>query len=179
MTTKSIIDPKYRGKYRADKDWLAVTIDNHVQVKQTKERQTKNEDGSPGPTEVVTLKQTRIDMDRLFALADVNGIDARAKYGDQVERKNAPGRLRMTIGNMLRAVAKRRHGLFVPDTESESGKTWVDADELFINGGEKTENPDGSKIAKTKAELAAAGDEAPKADEEAGDEAPTEEETAA
>lgn len=175
MATKSIIDPKYRNKYRGDKDWLAKTIDANVTTRMTKEKTSKNEDGSPGPIEIVELKQTRIDMDKLFSLADVNGIDARAKYGDQADRKNAPGRLRMTIGNMLRATAKRRHGLFVPDPESEDGKKWLDADENFVNGAEKTEHPDGSKIAKAKAQ---AGDDAPKASEEAGDDAPTEEEAA-
>lgn len=150
---KSIIDPKYRDKYKGASDWLKEFVDGQVNVAVTKEKTTTDEEGNK-TVEVVETSQTRIDMDKLFDLAAANGIDARGRYGDQVERKNAPGRLRMTIGNMLRAAARKRHGLYGVDGE------WVEASSEFVAGHEKTQNPDGSKIAKEKPAAEAAEAEA-------------------
>jgi hypothetical protein len=95
------------------------------------------------------LKRTRLDLDKLFALADANHVDT-AKMKAQRDQKNAPGRIRMTLGNNLRAVAKRRHGL------NDVGGVFHEADAEFIGETLKTQNPDGSYIEKPKPEAPAA-----------------------
>ena len=140
----SIIDPKYRNKYRDGGDWLSNFVDGEVKETITKEKTVTAEDGTK-TVETVATNKTRISMDHLFALAEANSLDV-AKYKADADKPNAPGRLRMTIGNMLRAAAKKRHGLF-----NVAGE-WNDAPAEFIGDSEKTHNPDGSKIAKAKAE---------------------------
>ena len=90
--TKNFIDPKYAHRYRGSSDWVGAMISEHC---------TSKEDGT-------------IDLDILFKFAERNGIDT-AKFRGQTGAPNAPGRLRMTIGNMLRARALRRHGLKGPN----------------------------------------------------------------
>jgi hypothetical protein len=140
----SIIDPKYRNKYRDGGDWLSQFVDSQVKEPVTKEKVVTAEDGTK-TTEVVETKQTRINMDNLFALAEVNSIDV-DKYKPDADKPNAPGRLRMTIGNMLRAAAKKRHGLYNVHGE------WNEADAEFIGDALKTQNPDGSKVVVEKPE---------------------------
>ena len=144
----SIIDPKYRAKYKTAIDWCSAFIDGLVKTPVTKEKTTTAEDGTK-TTETVTTKETRVDLDALFSLAKANSIDV-AKYEAQRDQKNAPGRLRMTIGNMLRSAAKNRHGLY--NIEG----VWTDAPADFIGDGVKTHNPDGSKIKVEKPAAAAA-----------------------
>lgn len=86
------------------------------------------------------------DLDKMFILAEVNGIDTATDTFSRIRDNNAVGRARMTISNMLRARARRRHGLF--DVEGE----WVEAPAHFVEGHELTERPNGDKIAKPKAE---------------------------
>lgn len=152
----SIVDAKYRNKYKTAIDWLASFVDSATKVAITKEKTTTGEDGTK-TTEIVTTSKTRVDLDALFALAKANSLDV-AKYEAQRDQKNAPGRLRMTIGNMLRSAATKRHGLYSIDG------TWNDAPADFVGDNPKTHNPDGSKI---KVEKAA---EAP-AEEKEGEEA--------
>ena len=140
----SIISPKYRGA-KKEKDWLAETIEKACTDPVTKNVEKTGEDGT-SHTETVTLKKTTFSLDRLFALAEANGLDV-DKYKKDVDKPGAPGRLRMTIGNMLRAAARKRHGLNV-------GGEFVDASAEFIGDSEKTHNPDGSKIAKPQEEKA-------------------------
>lgn len=141
--TKSIIDPKYQGKYK-EKDWLGKFIDEQATDPVMKEVKLKDEDGKPtGETEMQPTAKTKLDLDKFFALADANYIDT-ASMKEQRDRPNAPGRIRMTLGNSLRAAAKHRHGLFDLDGN------WVEAPEEFLGDAEKTQNPDGSKIAKEK-----------------------------
>lgn len=134
----SIVDPKYRMKYKTAIDWLASFVDAQVKVTVMKDKTTTDTDGNK-VTESVATKETRVDLDKLFALAKANSLDV-AKYEAQRDQKNAPGRLRMTIGNMLRAAATKRHGLFDADGN------WTDAPAEFIGENPKTHNPDGSKI---------------------------------
>lgn len=140
----SIIDPKYRDKYRNGGDWLSNFVDGEVKMSIVRNKTVTAEDGTKS-TEVVDTNKTRISLEHLFALAEANSLDV-AKYKVDAEKPNAPGRLRMTIGNMLRAVAKKRHGLFNVNGD------WNDAPAEFIGEIEKTQHPDGSKIAKVKAE---------------------------
>lgn len=142
---KSIIDPKYRDKYKGEKDWLSKFIDDNATTAVMKTKVTKAEDGSETSEEIDTGKR-QLDLDKLFDLADANGIDARGRYGEQVSNAGAPGRLRMTVGNMLRAAARKRHGL------NDINGEWNDADAAFIGDSERSEERDGSKIAKAKAE---------------------------
>lgn len=151
---KSIIGEKYRGKYTGAGDWLAAMIDGQVQVPEFKNKTTKDEDGNE-TTKSVATGQKPVDITKLFALAAANGIDAEERYGDQIERPNATGRLRMTIGNMLRARARKRHGL--NDLEG----TFIEADADFVGEHPKTQHPDGSKIVVEQPEV--------EADEEAED----------
>lgn len=148
-TDKSIIDPKYRDKYSADaRDFVGSVIDDSCTTAVTKDKTVKDEDGNE-TTETVTLKRREMDLDLLFTMAENNAIDV-SKYRDQADRKNAPGRLRMTLGNMLRARAKRRHGIY--DASGE----WHDAPEDFLDGAERTEEKDGTKIKKETAHEEAA-----------------------
>lgn len=105
--TKSIIDPKYAEKLRspeAKADWLYGFI----------KTQCYNAEG-------------QLDVEELFNVAEINGIKARDKYEGQVGQKNAVGRLRMTIGNSLRAQARRKHGLY--DARGE----WHDAEAPYTD----------------------------------------------
>lgn len=99
------------------------------------------------------------DLDKMFLLAEVNGIDTTTKTFTGLRETGNIGRARMTIGNMLRAAAKKRHGLYniVGD--------WVEAPEEARNEGAPTQNRDGSKIAKVKAEPEAATEAATEAAE--------------
>lgn len=147
---KSIINEKYRDRYKPEnRDWLAKFIDDQCTSPVTKEKTVKDEDGNE-TTEVVELKRRVLDLEALFDLAEANHIPAREKYADQADRKNAPGRLRMTIGNMLRAAARKRGGLFDNDGE------WNEAGDGFEVNDPLTENPDGTRIAAAKVEEEAA-----------------------
>ncbi len=141
----TIMPEKFRDKnYKGAQDWVKSFIDGAVLVAVTKEVTTKNEDGTE-TTETVDTNKTSIDMDKLFALAEANSFDVE-KYKGDVEKKNAPGRLRMSIGNMLRAAARKRHGLYTIEGE------WTDAPADFIGDAELKEHRDGTKIAKAKPE---------------------------
>ena len=145
--TKSIIAEKYRGN--RDKDWLANFIDTQVRVAVMKTVKIKDEEGNVTGEEQVPSAKSAVDLDKLFALCQANAIDT-AKMEAQVDRPNAPGRIRMTLGNSLRAACKRRHGLY--DLEGD----WVDAPEDFLGDAPLKENRDGSKIAAPKDEDAEA-----------------------
>ena len=125
---KSIIPEKYRKGYKGASDWIGELIDKFA--KDTSE----NHKG--------------LDTNALFAFAEVNGLDVDKFKGD-IGKKNAPGRLRMTVGNMLRAAARRRGGVFNPN-----GK-WMNAPPGF-HDKEPTEKRDGEKIAKAKVKEAEA-----------------------
>ena len=85
------------------------------------------------------------DLDKMFLLAERNHIDTTSKTFVGLRTTGNIGRARMTIGNMLRAAAKKRWGLF--DVEGN----WVDAPEEARCPDAPTHNRDGSKIAKVKA----------------------------
>lgn len=143
----SIIDPKYRGKYTKEtRDWVGAFIDTECGSPVMKTVKTKDEDGTVKTSEVATGK-VAIDVDKLFKLAEQNHIDCE-KYA---ESKDAVGRMRMTLGNSLRAAARKRHGL------KNLGGTFMTASTEFVKDlGEATETADGQKIAKAKPEAAAA-----------------------
>jgi len=96
MSQKNMIGDKYRNKYKGAADWIGVVIEKQCVV-------TTEENKTP-----------RLDLDKLFALAEANYVDV-SLHRRTADNKNAPGRLRMTIGNMLRSRAKRRGGLLAID----------------------------------------------------------------
>lgn len=142
--TKSIIGDKYKGKYKGSSDWIGDLI---VQ------RATKVPEGAKEGS-----KKTELYLPDLFALARANKLDETkvAALEAQQSQKNAPGRIRMTLGNMLRAAARKRHGLYDVDG------TVLTPDALFMEKAQPkpTEDLDGNKIvdpavAAAKAEKAA------------------------
>lgn len=139
-TNKSIINSKYRGKYK-EPDWLGVQI--NAACAKTHEVTTKGKDGA----ETTRTVHDGIDAEKLFALAEENGIDP-APYAAM----NA-GQQRMNIGNKLRSLTLKRHGLTV-------GGEWVEADTDWLTEKgapeEPTHNQDGSVIAKAKPAVEAA-----------------------
>lgn len=122
--TKSIINPKYKGKYKGASDFIGELIDSNCRSASEKGQ------GELNPSLVIQLgRKNNLDAKKL------DNLEA------QIGQKNAPGRIRMTVGNMLRAAAKRRHGLL--DLHGNE----VAAPEGF-EVSDKTENLDGSRIAK-------------------------------
>lgn len=126
--SSGIIDPKYReAMANRDPDWVSQHIAKHAS------------DGEDG----VTSK-------RVIELAKANQLNQESL--DQLRKTDAnAGRVRMTIGNMLRAAARQRHGLFGTD-----GKFYK-ADPAFLKSGkfpapsEPTHDREGTKFAKAKA----------------------------
>lgn len=143
---KSIIPEKYQGKYKGAEDWLSTFIDGQVKTVPMKDKTTTETIDGEEVTKTISVAagKAKLDLDKLFALTDANGIDSKDMQA-QRDRKNAPGRIRMTLGNALRAAAKHRHGLNTIDG------TWTEAPADFIGDAPKTHNPDGSKIAVAKA----------------------------
>lgn len=138
---KSIVPEKYREKYRGPGDWVKQFMTAQVTKPKTKEVDVKDEDGNVVGTDTKELKGSVTDIEALFDLAVANNLDV-DKYRGDVDKKNAVGRLRMTIGNKLRAAARRRHGL------NDLNGDWHDADSDFLAGlPDPTETQDGEKIA--------------------------------
>lgn len=152
---KSIIPEKYQGKYKGAEDWLSTFIDGQVKTVPMKDKTTTETVDGEEITKIISVAagKAKLDLDKLFALTDANGIDSKEMQA-QRDRKNAPGRIRMTLGNALRAAAKHRHGLNTIDG------TWTEAPADFIGDAPKTHNPDGSKIAVAKASAETEGEAA-------------------
>lgn len=142
VSTGGIIDSKYRGKYKTP-DWVGTFINKNASDEKMKTIKTKNEEGEITSEETVGTGKFVLNLDDFFGLCKVNHIDT-SKMEEQRDRPNAPGRIRMTLGNSLRAAARRRGGLYDLDGE------WQDAPEEITGGVEPVENPDGTKIAKAK-----------------------------
>lgn len=123
----SIINEKYKGKYKGASDPIGELI--NAQCVGTQE-------GNKG-----------INLDDLFAMAENNHIggDKIAEFKGQVGQKNATGRLRMTIGNMLRSIAIKRGGLFGAD-----GK-WHANPADWEKNAEPIESRDGKSLVEKKA----------------------------
>jgi hypothetical protein len=157
---KSIVDPKYRNKYKAtDKDWLAKFLDE--QATKTRDKKVTEGDGEKQVTKTVKVPDG-VDVDALFTLAAKNHLDVK-KFEAQRTSHGFGGRFRMTVRNMLQTVIKQRHGVF------NTGGTFLTApaDWLSAKGApdKPTHNRDGSKIAAPPKPTAAApaAEAAPKA----------------
>lgn len=142
---KTIVNPKYAGKYKGEnKDWLAKLLDSEA----TKTKSVTVSKADPAnPDAKITVTEQRpdgLDVDALFAIAKNNGLDVTA-YEASRANHGFPGRFRMTVGNMLRRVAKERHGVV------NKGGTFVTAPADFLAKVKAPEAPthaqDGTKIA--------------------------------
>lgn len=161
---KSIVDPKYRVK--KEPDWLAKLIGEHATLTKTVTKTvTEGEGDKATKKEVKEQRPAGVDVDGLFRLAKVNGIDV-ASFEAQRGSHGFAGRFRMSLRNMLDAATRRRHGLFVPRGETQ--RVWVDADAAWLKSGrgapdKPTHTRDGAKIEQPKADKAPAAskEEAP------------------
>lgn len=150
--SKSIVDPKYRGK--KNDDFVTALITKHATAFKEKVTKTKVE-GSDEEVETKTQVPNGVDVEGLFKLAAVNNIDV-AKFREQTESHGFPGRFRMTVANMLRAAARNRHGIFEPGEKAKDDPIWIAASTEWLEASkpaapkEPTHNPDGSKIKKAK-----------------------------
>lgn len=158
---KSIIDPKYRGKYKTP-DWLAqLLLDNTSNTKVIPAKEARDAVGKIGeeghkPAQVAAPERTvndGVNTDKLFKLANENGLNT-TKFEAQKGSHGFEGRIRMTIRNMLQSVVKQRHGLvlngtFVPAPQDFLTKAGI------LEGAKPTYTPEGVKIAKVKADAPA------------------------
>lgn len=158
---KSIVNPKYRGKYTADqKDWLSKFLDDNASKTKEVKVTVKAEDGE-GTVTKTEKRPDGVDVDAIFALGKANGLTL-TKYEDQRNHHGFPGRFRMTVANSLRRIIRERHGIF------NAGGTFMKAPaEMLtkVGASEKpTHNQDGTKIVPPKVEAPAtppAADAAP------------------
>lgn len=146
-TSKSIVDPKYRNKYKNRSEWMADLLKANCSVTKTIAAvPAKGEEGKEG---YVAAKPERtvvegVDVEKCFAVARENGLNV-DKYEAQRDGHGFPGRFRMTVGNMLRATAKARHGVKINGTWHDAPAEWLTANEA---PAEATHDHDGVKIAK-------------------------------
>jgi len=133
--SKSIIPDKYKGKYKGAEDWLSEFITEQA-FDQAADKEGK------------AVGKPILNLEKLFNLAEANNINCSA-YRKQADRPNAPGRLRMTIGNMLRSRAKKRLALY--DTNKKIHKAPA---EFLGDITEAIETMDGVKIGAVKKEAA-------------------------
>lgn len=110
--------------FKTANDWLNEFMAQFKKTKTVKVGDTERE------------VEDGVDVETLVKVAHANGFEPK------VHGKANPGLFRMTIGNALRARARKRHGLY------DAQGNWHEASEVFTRGHEKTENPDGSVIAK-------------------------------
>ena len=127
------IDALKAGKFSSAGDWINQLMDKHYTTEIPGTPAEKDADGKV--TKRATKGKREFDIEGATAWAEENGLT--------VKTYPNPGMYRMNIGNMLRAAAKRRHGLM------RDGKFRKAPDDFPVNE-EKTEKPDGTKIAKAK-----------------------------
>ena len=131
-TTGSIIDPKYAQRYRGSKDFIGEFIDDQCREEHTEYTKSGKEK---------TVRHMSVNL--MLDLAERNGANVGA-LRNQTDRPNAAGRIRMSVGNMLRARALKRHGLYNLDGDV------VGAPREFLQQYEApsqpTETMDGEKI---------------------------------
>ncbi len=89
---------------------------------------------------VKTNGKVAMDAKALFGLAEVNHLDVK-KFKSGYKSQGA-GRIKMTVGNMLRGAASRRHKLLTP-----GGKSTLVPDRLVK--GDPTEDAHGERIKKS------------------------------
>lgn len=185
VKTKSIVDPSRRADMKGARDWVGTLMEENALTKGVGAKpavegvegveEVKDEAGNVISAAVAEVKAKPAtkgkdvwDLDKMFLLAERNGIDTTHATFTGIKDTNNVGRGRMTISNMLRARAKKRHGLF--DVAGE----WNEAPADFLGDAERVEERDGTKIPKAKPAKEA---EAQTEGQEAGDD--VDEDTAA
>ena len=152
-------EPERRKDMKGARDWAGRFMEDNaltrgVGAKEAVEavEEVKDEEGNVITEAVAGKPATKgkdvWDLDSMLLLAERNHIDTSHATFVSIREKNAVGRARMTIRNMLFSRAKKRHGLY--DIEGN----WVDmpADELEALGNpERVEERDGTKIPRVKA----------------------------
>lgn len=173
--SKSIVDPERRKDMKGASDWTGRFMEDAALTKGVGAKpaveaveEVKDADGKVTTAAVAAKPATNgksvWDLDAMLLLAERNSIDTAQATFVGIREANAVGRARMTLHNMLKSRAKKRHGLFDIDGN------WVDlpAEELEIMGNpERVEERDGTKIAKVKAPAAT---EKPAAEDQTADE---------
>lgn len=154
--SKSIVDPKYRVK--KEPDWVADLIAAGALKYKEVERKIPVE----GTDKVNIIKEKRadgIDVDAMFTLAEKNSIDV-AKFASQKDASGFTGRFRMTLSNMLRAAAIKRHGLYdLKGKWHEAPPEWLTAKGIEA-GATPTHNKKGESTAPKKVAAPAKADKA-------------------
>lgn len=149
-TSKSIIAEKYRdGRYKKA-DWLGATIGEVVNTTTERTKKVPVEGQEGAFKEVTETVSDGVNVDRLFRLARENGLNV-DKYEAQRNSHGFQGRFRMTVRNMLQAVAKQRHGIIINGEFVAAPAGWLaekKAPEM------PTHTKTGEKIAKPKPEKA-------------------------
>lgn len=153
------------SRYLARKE--ATMTEENEAVEEVKVRET--EAAAPKTGDVVKNKEFKTQGDWISEVMEENCRDEKGNTDvdktralcaeNGIELKDYPnlGMVRMNAGNMLRSRARKRHGLYI------NGE-WVSAPAAFTAGHEKTQNPDGSTIAKA---VSAAPEEGSGAEQEA------------
>lgn len=169
IKTKSIVDPSRRADMKGASDWVghfmeAGALTKGVGAKPAVEAvegvdEVKDEAGNVIVAAVAEVKGKAAtkgkdvwDLDKMFLLAERNGIDTTHATFTGIRDTGNVGRARMTISNMLRSRGRKRHGLFDIDGN------WADAPADFIGDAEKVETPEGVKIPKAKPAKEAEGE---------------------
>lgn len=111
----SIINERYKGRYKGASDWIGQVMDDQCRV------------------------EGDVSIELICQLAEANGCDV-SKYKGLDPK--AAGRVRMTIGNMLRSRAFKRGGLY-----DVNGKPMT-APAEFMGDKQPVENLDGERLAK-------------------------------
>lgn len=169
---KSIINSKYKDKYKNRSEWMSDLLKAHGSITTTHAAvPAKGEEGKEGyiaaRPERVTIEG--VDVDKVFAIARENGLDV-DKYEAQRDGHGFPGRFRMTVGNMLRATAKARHGIKIAGDWHPAPEDWLTANGAPI---EPTHDHDGARLTKAAEPKAETESKLIKADAKAATETPT------
>lgn len=142
----SIIDDKYKGNYRKPQDWVAQLLaDNCTEYTETT-RTVKDEDGNE-TTETIR-KASGVSISALFKLGRDNNLNLAKFEGVDPDSPGFVGRFRMSLGNMLRAAAAKRHGLYVNGEWVPAPAEWLRARNAPV---EPTHDREGNKIPAPKA----------------------------
>ena len=131
-STSSIVDSKYAGRYRNASDFIGDLINDQCLDEYT-------ETTASGKERVTR----RLNVHKVLDLAEKNGGDVTV-LRNQTDRPNAPGRIRMSAGNMLRARAIRRHGLY--NLKGEAVRAPLEFLQEHEAPDRPTETMDGKKI---------------------------------
>ncbi len=139
--TKNVVGIK---EFKSEGDWINRILGGHCTTMEGAKPESKDKDGKVIPA---VKGKSVVDSTKLAALAKENKVPLKDEYPNT-------GLLRMNVGNMLRARAKKRGGLFI------NGK-WTDAPSDFECLNPTTENRDGTPIPKAKSAKAdSKGDQA-------------------